>query len=275
MHQPLISALEVLPQLEAPNWMLIDCRFYLADPEQGRREYEEGHLPGAVYAHLDADLSGPILPGQTGRHPLPAPTQWLQTLASWGITPDTQVVVYDQGPGGIAARVWWMLRWIGHEAVAVLDGGWQAWVGDEFPTSWAIPQPLPIDLLPFRPSMPTLPAHDLLAGDHLLLDARAAERYRGEVEPIDPVAGHIPGAISAPFAGNLGADGRFLSPEALRNRFLGLLEGRTADQLVCYCGSGVTACHNLLAMEYAGLPGASLYPGSWSEWITDPERGIE
>jgi thiosulfate/3-mercaptopyruvate sulfurtransferase len=255
--------------------VVVDCRFTLADTEYGRRAYQQAHVAGAVYAHLDEDLAGPVIPGQTGRHPLPEVETFAQTLSRWGIEAKTQVVAYDDTGGAFAARLWWMLRWLGHEAVAVLDGGWPRWQQEGHPirsgleTRTArnfVPHPQPhlmadaVEVFQIR----TDPAFRLV-------DSRSAERYRGENEPIDPVAGHIPGAISAPFADNLAADGCFLPVEELRARFQSLLGDAPPERAIFYCGSGVTAAHNLLAMAYAGLGEGRLYVGSWSEWIVKQE----
>ena len=278
MHTTVIAPAALHARLNDPAWAVVDCRFSLADTQRGRRAYAEAHIPGAVYAHLDEDLSGPIRPGITGRHPLPGVGAFAQTLSYWGIDAGVQVVAYDDFGGGIAARLWWMLRWMGHDAVAVLDGGFPAWQrlglptrpGDETrPPRRFVPHPRPawiaeVDTVDARRSDPA----------YRLVDARAAVRYRGEQEPIDPVAGHIPGAVSAPFAENLDADGCFLPPEALRARFEALLAGVPPERAICYCGSGVTAAHNLLALTHAGLGNALLYPGSWSHWITDQERAV-
>jgi thiosulfate/3-mercaptopyruvate sulfurtransferase len=249
------------------------------DTDKGRTAYFEAHIPGAQYAHLDDDLSGPVIPGKTGRHPLPDPARMGLRLSAWGIGPVTQVVAYDDVGGGIAARLWWMVRWLGLETVAVLDGGWPAWVAEDLPTeSGATARRAP------RTFVPELHPDRVVTADEVdarrgqpgfrLLDARAAERYRGEQEPIDPVAGHIPGALSAPFKQNLDADGRFLPPEALHARFEALLQDTPPGESVSYCGSGVTAAHNLLAMAHAGLGDGRLYAGSWSDWITDPYRPV-
>ncbi len=264
--------------LEASDWVVVDCRFSLSDPAYGRCAYRGAHIPGAVYAHLDEDLSGPIVPGQTGRHPLPDPDRLAQKLSAWGIDDRMQVVAYDDAGGAFAARLWWLLGWLGHDAVAVLDGGWLRWVREGRPVRSGI------ETRPSRRFVPRLRPERVVSADevmqHLhdpawrLLDARAPERYRGDQEPIDPVAGHIPGAVNAPFAENLTPEGTFRPPEQLRQRFEALLGDVPPDHVVCYCGSGVTAAHNLLAMVYAGLPGARLYAGSWSEWITDPRRPV-
>jgi thiosulfate/3-mercaptopyruvate sulfurtransferase len=260
--------------------VLLDCSFDLGDTQAGARAYAEAHLPGALYVHLDRDLSG-AKTGRNGRHPLPERAALAARVGGWGVTPDTQVVAYD-GQGGVyAARCWWLLRWLGHEAVAVLDGGLRGWTAAGGPTdaaeaSEAAPTQAtaapPYPASP-APAMPTVDADTLLAllGRRRILDARAPERFRGEVEPLDPVAGHIPGATLRCFRDNL-AGGRFKPADVLRAEFEAL--GTPADQVVHQCGSGVTACHNLLAMTHAGLPGSALYPGSWSEWCSDPARPV-
>lgn len=274
----LLAPADLRPFLDDPDWAVIDCRFALDDPARGRLAYLDAHLPGALYAHLDDDLSGTVVPGRTGRHPLPAIEAFTATLTAWGIDDRVQVVAYDDAGGAFAARLWWMLRWLGHDAVAVLDGGWPRWVRAGYPTEsgHAVRAPRPFAPRP-RASM-TVDADAVRRLHHepsaRLLDARAAARYRGEVEPIDPVAGHIPGALSAPYAENLDAEGCFLPPPVLRRRFDALLGDAAPEDVVSYCGSGVTAAHNLLALAHAGLDGARLYPGSWSEWITDPKRPV-
>ncbi len=264
--------------LEDPDWVVVDCRFSLSDPAYGRRAYQEAHIPGAVYAHLDEDLSGPIVPGRTGRHPLPDPDRLARKLSAWGIDNRTQVVAYDDAGGAFAARLWWLLGWLGHDAVAVLDGGWPRWVREGRPVRGGIETRPPRTFVPHLRPEQVATADEVLRHLHdpawRLLDARAPERYRGELEPIDPVAGHIPGAVNAPFAENLTPEGTFRPPEQLRQRFEALLGDVPPERVICYCGSGVTAAHNLLAMAHAGLPGARLYAGSWSEWITDPRRPV-
>ncbi|NUW42973.1 sulfurtransferase [Nonomuraea rhodomycinica] len=234
--------------------------------------YREGHLPGAVYCDVDADLAAPAGPG--GRHPLPEAAPFEAAMRRLGVSDTRPVVVYDDAGSTIAARAWWTLRYFGHQDVRVLDGGLPAWVAAGLPTATEFPEVEPGDFTAKPGGMPMLTADEAaaLADDGVLLDARAAERYRGETEPIDPVAGHIPGAVSAPTVGNVGPDGRFLSPEELRERFagLGVSEGVRAG---AYCGSGVTAAHQVLAMELAGLP-AALYVGSWSNWVADPTRPV-
>jgi len=279
MH-PLITAAELRQRLDAaPPPLLLDCSFDLMDPTAGERAHAAGHLPGALYAHLDRDLSGPKSPRGSidgGRHPLPTREAFAERAGQWGLRPGRLVVAYDAQGGCYAARAWWMLRWIGHAEVVVLDGGIAAWqaAGGTLET---LPPP-PVEAAPPYPlgasSMPAVDAATLLSapGDRVVVDARAGERFRGEVEPLDAQAGHIPGARHRFFKDNLGADGRFLPPEALRQRFASL--GVDPARVVHQCGSGVTACHNLLAMEAAGLPGSALYPGSWSEWSADPARPV-
>ncbi|MCB0192320.1 MAG: sulfurtransferase [Anaerolineae bacterium] len=277
-YTTLISAAELAENLSKPNWVVVDCRFMLNNTEQGRRDYQESHITGAVYAHLDEDLSGPIIPGQTSRHPLPDIDRFTQTLSSWGIDNTTQVIAYDGGGGAIAARLWWMLRWLGHNAVAVLDGGWASWLKSGYPVNSGLETNSPAMFTPHpRPELVLdADAVDTIRTDpaYRLADSRNADRYRGENETIDPVAGHIPGAISLPFANNLDSNQQFLPAGELRRRFEKALEGTPTEQTVFYCGSGVTAAHNVLAMAHAGLGEARLYAGSWSEWITDPNRPV-
>ena len=278
MHTTLIDVRTLHRHHREPDWRVIDARFSLADADQGAREYAEGHVPGAVYAHLDDDLSGPIVPGVTGRHPLPSVERAVAVFSRLGIDESMQVAVYDGAGGSVAARVWWMLRWLGHDAVAVVDGGWPAWTGEGLPVTRDVPQAAPRDFkADVRPHLATdVEGVDgyRVNVDWAVLDARTPERFRGEQEPIDPVAGHIPGARCASFDGNLGEDGCFLPPEELKRRFEVLLGGIPAERAVNYCGSGVSACHNLLAIAHAGLGDAVLYPGSWSEWITDEDRPV-
>lgn len=258
------------------DWVVVDCRFSLADTETGRRAYAAGHLPGARYAHLDRDLSGPITPA-TGRHPLPDPVRLAHKLGEWGIGNDTRVVAYDDMGGSLAAaRLWWLLRWLGHTACAVLDGGIAAWRRAGLPLTVTLPtvRPTTFEARPNDQLWLTTAQVRALPTEELLLDARAAARYRGEIEPIDPVTGHIPGAVNLPTEDNLTTDGRFRSVEELRARFAAVLGERSPTAVVHGCGSGVTACHNLLAMEAAGLSGSRLYAGSWSEWIRDPNRPV-
>jgi thiosulfate/3-mercaptopyruvate sulfurtransferase len=280
-YQTIISTEELAQHLDDPGWAVVDCRFSLAETEKGREDYLAAHIPGAVYAHLDEDLCSPAIPGQTGRHPLPAVEQLVDNFSKWGIGPGVQVVVYDDwlgASGAIAARLWWSLRWLGHEAVAVLDGGWGRWLMEGRSTRIGMETRSPRLFIPhLRPELlATSKDVERMRQDasYLVVDSRAMERYRGEVEPIDPVAGHIQGAIVAPYPENMGADGLFLPEVVLRARFEELARGIDADKVVFYCGSGVTGAHNVLAYTHAGLGEARLYAGSWSEWITDTERPI-
>ena len=276
----LVSAEELRAVLAGGNGdvVLLDCGFDLADTEAGQRAYDAGHLPGAQYAHLDRDLSG-AKTGRNGRHPLPPREAFARRVGQWGIGPATRVVVYDAQGGPYAARAWWMLRWLGHSAVAVLDGGVAAWRAAGGPLETRVPAPQPRPPYPAQaPAMPAVDVAALLAslgngpghGSWRVLDARSPERYRGEAEPIDPVAGRIPGAINRFHRENLQAGGRFKAPAVLRAEFARLgIDAGAAAGVAHQCGSGVTACHNLLAMAHAGLDGSALYPGSWSEWCAD------
>ena len=262
-----------------PGLVILDCRFALEDPDYGLRSYAEGHIEGAQFADLERDLSGPVTKGVTGRHPLPDPDELIERLRGWGINNDSDVVLYDDGPGAFAARAWWLLAWLGkRDGVFVLDGGLKAWHAAGFPLN------LDSVKLP-RGHFDGAPDNQLLIKAQALqkrlndpaltlIDARALPRFRGEVEPIDPVAGHIPGAQCAAFGENLDSSGRFLPVEQLKQRFAEKLGDRSPDELVAYCGSGVTACHNLFALALAGYPLGKLYAGSWSEWINDPQRGV-
>ncbi|MBC8058784.1 MAG: sulfurtransferase [Rhizobiales bacterium] len=256
--------------------VLVETSFDLADPAAGEASWRAGHLPGALYLHLDRDLSG-AKTGRNGRHPLPARTDFAATLGRCGITPATQLVALDRQGGMYAARLWWMLRWIGHEAVAVLDGGVGAWTSAGGALTSDAPASIATAPYPDRPSrVDTVDAKALAAelGRVRLLDARAGERFRGEVEPLDKAAGHIPGATNRFFKDNLAADGLFKPAAQLLAEFTALLGANSPQTTVHQCGSGVTACHNLLAMEHAGLTGSKLYPGSWSEWSADPSRPV-
>lgn len=275
----LISPQDLARRLGQPGQVILDCRFALEDPAYGRRAHAAEHLPGACFADLEQDLSAQVIAGKTGRHPLPDPQQLCQRLREWGASNDSEIVLYDDGPGAFAARAWWLLLWLGkREGVYLLDGGLSAWQGAGLPLEQHQPQPEPGDFAGSPDDSLVLGGDELLQRlsdpELILLDARGLPRFRGEVEPIDPVAGHIPGAQCAAFIDNLGNDGRFLPAEVLRRRFAGLLGMRPPEQLVAYCGSGVTACHNLFALCLAGYPLARLYAGSWSEWITDPARPV-
>ncbi|MDA0379123.1 MAG: sulfurtransferase [Bacteroidetes bacterium] len=276
---PLISASDLKDLLGDPDVLVVDCRFSLDDPGAGRQRWQTSRIPGAFYAHVDHDLSGPVGDGRLGRHPLPDPVRIHALLARWGVTEGSLLVAYDDAGGGFAGRLWWMARWIGHNSVCVLDGGWQAWVASHGEVDTA---PLPADDVPLAESGVSEPvffhadwlvtADDLAQTSLPIVDARARPRFLGEEEPIDRVAGHIPGAVNMPWMENLGPDGRFLSPEALAARWDAVGGSRNA---VTYCGSGVTACHNILAAAVAGLPLPRLYAPSWSGWISDPSRPIE
>jgi thiosulfate/3-mercaptopyruvate sulfurtransferase len=258
-----------------PQWRVFDCRHDLAKPELGEKQYLEAHLPGAVFAHLDRDLSA-RREGRGGRHPLPYPGAFIAWLGQQGVGADDQVVCYDGGNGTYAARLWWMLRWVGHTAVAVLDGGLAKWRAEGRPVTAEVPH-FPHVRYPVRLNAERAVGIGYVEQhlhDTLLLDARSPERFRGEQEPIDPVAGHIPGARNRFNAGNMRADGTFKSGRELREEFLAVIGPQAPESVVSYCGSGVAACHNLLAMEIAGLKGARLYAGSWSDWISDPKRAI-
>lgn len=275
----LISTQDLQQRLQQEDLLLLDCRFALEDPAYGRRSYLEGHLPGAHFLDLEQDLSAPVIKGVTGRHPLPDPSALVERLRSCGLRQDSQVVLYDDGPGAFAARAWWLLVWLDkRDGLYLLDGGLKAWREAGLELTCAAPDNAPGDFCAEPDNSLVLTAEQLAlrlgTADLTLLDARALPRFLGEVEPIDPVAGHIPGAQCAAFTDNLGADGRFLPADELRQRFDGLRGERPLENLVAYCGSGVTACHNLFAMSLAGYPLAPLYAGSWSEWITNPARPV-
>lgn len=279
-YTTLISAVELTQNLATPDWVILDCRHDLAHPAAGLSAFNAGHIPHAQFVHLDNDLSGPKIgpDGQfRGRHPLPQRDVFIDTLRDWGINDSTQVIAYDAQGGMFAARLWWMLRWVGHDAVAVLDGGFPAWaLLHEVPLSAEHAAILRGTIKDRAPSVGTVSAADLLANlaspVRTVLDARAPDRFRGENETLDAVGGHIPGAKNRFFRDNLQADGCFKPAAQLRAEFGAIISEPQAT--VSQCGSGVTACHNLLAMEIAGLPGAALYPGSWSEWCADPARPV-
>jgi thiosulfate/3-mercaptopyruvate sulfurtransferase len=279
-YTTLISAGNLAERLSnAPGSVLVfDCGFDLANPDAGEQAYAAGHIPGAHYLHLDRDLSGPKT-GKNGRHPLPARDTLVATFAKHGLKQNQQVVAYDGQGGGYAARLWWLLRWLGHDSVAVLDGGLQAWQAAGQKLDTATPAaPAQGDFKAAAPLAVTVDARHVLAningGEQVVVDARSPDRYRGENETIDPVAGHIPGALNRFFKDNLTADGRFKSAHTLRDEFTAVIGQKQPEHVVLQCGSGVTACHNALAMEVAGLHGAALYAGSWSEWCADPSRPV-
>jgi thiosulfate/3-mercaptopyruvate sulfurtransferase len=277
MYRTLIDCHTLALHIHDPQWVVVDCRFALSDPGTGWRAYEAGHIDRARYAHLNDDLSAPITP-QSGRHPLPDPQRLAAKLGEWGIDNTKQVVAYDDSFGAMASRLWWLLRWLGHDAVALLDGGLPRWTREGRPVTKDLPVVTPALFTPqVRDHMwvdANTVARAVKQDDWLVMDARAEERFNGEIEMLDPVAGHIPGAINLPSEDNLHVSGRFSSAEELRELYEGLIEDVRLEQVIQMCGSGVTACHNILAMEHAGLPGAKLYAGSWSEWIREPARAI-
>lgn len=275
-YTTLVDAATLRAHLDDPSWLVVDVRHQLADPAQGERAYAEGHIPGAFFLHCDRDLSGPPS-GSNGRHPLPDPLRLAARLGEIGVGPQTQVVAYDDAQGMIAGRLWWLLRWLGHDRVALLDGGLQAWqdaggiLTDILPTPQAKIflrgagiAPVGADYVLERLETPQM---------HLV-DARSPDRFRGENETLDPVGGHIPGAVNRFFRDNLQADGRFKPAAQLRAEWLAVLAGALPEQVVHQCGSGVSACQSILAMEIAGLPGSRLYAGSWSEWCADRGRPV-
>ena len=276
-YTTLIQPADLARLLPDENVAVLDCRHDLARPDWSDHAYSEGHIPGAIQAHLDRNLSSPIGP-QTGRHPLPDIAKLAETLGGWGIDRTVQVVAYDQGNGVYGARAWWLLRWSGHTKVAVLDGGFAAWQEAGFPVSRE-PGTRKARTFVARANdsalVTTAELQQALANERIsLIDARGADRFAGENETIDPVAGHVPGATSRPFGKNVDSRGRFHAADELRRQWTETLASRPASEVVAMCGSGVSACHNLLALEIAGFPGAKLYPGSWSEWIRDPTRPI-
>lgn len=277
MHTTLVSTEQLAQHLDDPNWIVFDCRFTLTDGEAGRKAYQRGHIPGSRYAHLDDDLSAPITP-TSGRHPLPDPLLLAEKLGNWGVDNTKQVVVYDDSFGSMAVRMWWLLRWLGHDAVALLDGGLPSWMRQKLPTDIELPAIQPARFVPeLRNSLCADAAEVEQARQdqsRLVVDARPEERFSGMREPLDAVAGHIPGSINWTFEENIAMDGRYLPADELREAYLALLNGIPPEQVIHSCGSGVTASHNILAMEIAGLPSGKLYPGSWSEWITDPARPV-
>lgn len=279
MNTTLISASKLAARIDDPAVVIVDCRHDLMNLAAGREGYAVGHIPNAVFADMESALSGDKrgADGQfRGRHPLPERAALIETLRSWGIDDDTQVVAYDAHGGMFAARLWWLLRWIGHPEVAVLDGGLAAWQSQGRSMSAEVPVKARGTISERAPLVRTVSAGEVLAnigtGERTVIDARAPDRFRGENETIDPVGGHIPGAKNRFFKDNLEADGRFKDAEQLKAEFAALVDD--AANAVMQCGSGVTACHNLLALEVAGMPGAALYPGSWSEWCADPARPV-
>lgn len=276
MAHVLVTPHELRQHLDDPAWRIVDCRFELTDPEKGHADYLAGHIPGAVYAHLDRDLAAPVTPA-TGRHPLPEPAELGATLGRFGITPSTTVVAYDQAGGGIAARLWWLLGWVGHRDARLLDGGFAAWQREGLPVTRDIP-----DIRPTRYEVRPDPGRVVrtdelgprLAQGALLVDARESERFAGEREPIDSVAGHVPGAVNFPFRDSLNPDGTWKRPEELRRAWEPVLGGGRDRDWMTMCGSGVTACHLAVSAALAGYAPPRLYAGSFSEWIRDPARRV-
>lgn len=278
-HTTLISAQDLAAHIDDPDWVLVDCRHDLMNPAAGREGFAIGHLPGAVFGDIETQLSGAKHGPDgvfRGRHPLPEKEALIETLRGWGVNDNSQVIAYDAHGGMFAARLWWLMRWLGHEAVAVLDGGMAAWqsLGKPLATEVA-PKPRG-DIQLRAPFVPTVTVAEVLEnvdkGERIVIDARASDRFRGENETIDPVGGHIPGARNRFFKDNLQPDGRFKDAQTLRSEFAPLVDD--PKRAIMQCGSGVTACHNLLALEVAGMPGAALYPGSWSEWVGDASRPV-
>jgi len=278
MYDSLIPPKIAQENLTKENWLFFDCRFSLNNPMQKQSEFRISHLPKASYVNLENDLSDPHITGKTGRHPLPDKDKLSKKFSLWGIDSSVQVVAYDDFGGAHAARLWWILKWLGHDKVAVIDGGWQRWIKENRPISKTI-------YTPKSRVFNAIPRNNLyVSAENVLdysfdkkisiLDARSLERYRGENESIDPVAGHIPFAISAPFIKNLDEDGNWKSKSELRKMYIEILDGSPAEHTVVYCGSGITACHNILAIYYAGLGLSLMYPGSWSDWINDPKRPV-
>jgi thiosulfate/3-mercaptopyruvate sulfurtransferase len=276
-YKTLISVNALIDHIDDPSWAIIDCRFNLTDPNEGQRVYLQAHIPGAIYAHLEQDLSAPIT-GTNGRHPLPDVEKLATLFGQWGIDSDIQVVCYDSRGGGFAARLWWSLHYLGHDAVAVLDGGFPAWTRAEYPVREGKETRAPRTFTPEVQHEMKADISDVTESIHsnevLLIDSRTPERYRGEEEPIDPVAGHIPGAVNHFWGGNLDESDHTLSTEILHAQFSNLLGERNPDSVIVYCGSGVTGCQNVMALTHAGFENIRLYPGSWSEWISDSKRPI-
>ena len=277
MEKNLVTTAELAEHLGDPDWIVFDTRHELGDVEKGRHAYAAGHIPGAYFLHVDEDLAGPRN-GRNGRHPLPDTAVFAAKINDRGVGPGKQVVVYDDLGGNFAVRLWWMLRWLGHDRVALLDGEWPQWVKEGRPVTTEVPA-LRKGNFVARPRLAATVDAPFVERFHddasiKLVDARAPERFAGLKEPIDPVAGHIPGAVNRFWQKNLNPDGRFKSPQQLRSEYEEMLGGASGEQVVHMCGSGVTACHNIFAMAIAGLPEGRLYPGSWSEWVADPSRPV-
>ena len=273
----IVSTEQLAQHLDDPDWIIFDCRFSLSNTGAGMLAYQHSHIPGARYVHLDGDMSSPIIP-TSGRHPLPDVKIFAGKLSRWGVDSGKQLVVYDDSFGSMAVKMWWLLRWLGHDNVALLDGNWPMWVKQKLPVTSALPQIIPAN---FEAHVRNELLVDAVEVDFarrercsVLIDARPEQRFAGEREPLDKVAGHIPGSMNWVFEENLDFDGTYLPAEELKEAYLKLMHGLKPQQVIHTCGSGVTACHNMLAMEIAGLHGSKLYAGSWSEWITDPSRPV-
>ncbi len=279
MFNTLISTDDLHTRLSHPDWLILDCRFTLSDKSAGRSAYDKGHITGARYVDLEQDMSG-VISADSGRHPLPPIATLAEKFGQWGIGADTQIVVYDDIFGAIAGRLWWILKWLGHDRVALLDGGYPKWLREGKPVDDTAPKAVNPKVFTPKPRNEMLVDTATVAQCHaddayLIIDARAEERFLGEVEPLDKVAGHIPHSVNRPYDDNLELGGTFLQREELQAEYRNLLGKRAPDHVILSCGSGVTACHNMIAMEHAGLKGAKVYIGSWSAWITDPKRPIE
>jgi thiosulfate/3-mercaptopyruvate sulfurtransferase len=278
MFSTLITTEELAGRLGSPGWVVVDCRFDLTDPAAGEAAWREAHIPGAVFADLDRLLSGPVSPERGGRHPLPDAETLCAGFGQLGIHAGSQVIAYDASAGMLAGRLWWLLRWLGHEQVAVLDGGLDAWLQAGHEVNSIEPEPAPCEFHGEAGHMPVLNAEQVAAGiadgSLVVVDVRAADRFRGETEPLDKVAGHVPGAINLPLGSNLSADGTFHTAEVLAALYEKNLPDTDPSALAFMCGSGVSACHSLLALEIIGWSGAALYAGSWSDWISDPHRPV-
>jgi thiosulfate/3-mercaptopyruvate sulfurtransferase len=273
----LVSTDQLAQHLNDPDWIIFDCRFTLSNTEAGALAYAQSHIPGARYVHLDHDMSSPLTP-KSGRHPLPEVAVFAEKLSCWGVDGSKQVVVYDDSFGSMAVKMWWLLRWLGHDNVALLDGNWPKWVKQKLPVSSELPKIIPAQFVPHLRNNLLVDAAEVdrarQDSSRVLIDARSEQRYAGEYEPLDKVAGHIPGSVNWVYEENLDFDGTYLPAEELREAYLKLMHGVKPEQVIHTCGSGVTACHNMLAMEIAGLSNSALYAGSWSEWITDPSRPV-
>ena len=277
MKRLLVGAGELALHLNDPEWVVFDTRHDLMNPAKGRQAYDAGHIPGAYFLSVDDDLAGPKT-GKNGRHPLPDPKVFAEKINAAGVKPGTQVVIYDDLSGNFAVRLWWMLRWLGHDKVALLDGGFPLWIKEGRPVTQAVPAKREGNFVP-RPHLGDVVDVHFVdrfreSDEITLIDARTAERYKGLQEPVDPVAGHVPGAVNRFWQKNLNPDGTFKSPQELRSEYGEMLAGADPARVVHMCGSGVTACHNLFSMELAGLPSGRLYPGSWSEWCAAPARAV-